>query len=311
MNQASYRILAYRPEYEAELTALERAAPQGSLVELELVKDRFLSRATVFDHYRVYLAVDEEGRLAGVCGGAIVPIAVNECPEKAGLLFDLKVAPAHRRRGVAQQLLLHLREQFFQPEQVSHFFTTAKATNTTVRRLEWIAKRPIYSTPFVYLTVPTYARLPKRKLSAEPPDFRVGLFDRVATGAGYEAIAGWGVWRTHAMYQIRIRQMRWWLRAAIALANRLRTANRRLPEQGDLIRFATLFDTTNGDPGSLHAVLQQLADAGTHYLSVCCRSGDERYRYFHRRAIFTYDYLLLTTLPVDTETKITIDVRCL
>ncbi len=77
MSTLEYKIIPYSENYEKALLALEKNAPQGNLIQLEMIKESFKRRSENFEKHQIYLAVDLKGRLLGVLAASIVPIIIN------------------------------------------------------------------------------------------------------------------------------------------------------------------------------------------------------------------------------------------
>lgn len=82
----------------AELAELERR-----LVHAEGVTPALLRRARRFEDHEVLVA-RSEGRLVGVVAVTIKDALLHGLPVRAAHVFDLRVDPDHRQRGVARQL---------------------------------------------------------------------------------------------------------------------------------------------------------------------------------------------------------------
>ena len=98
------RIIPYHPDYEASLLDLERASPQGKHIQLEMLRDHFLDRSEVFDEFGIFLALSKNGDLLGVIAGSTVSLDWNGKRERVGFVYDLRVTPSFRRKGIAKSL---------------------------------------------------------------------------------------------------------------------------------------------------------------------------------------------------------------
>jgi ribosomal protein S18 acetylase RimI-like enzyme len=86
-----------------EALALERASPQGGALKLSFRRPTFERRAQLFPVHRIVTARLDR-RLAGIVAVAVKEMELFQRPGHAAFLFDLRVDPAARRRGVARAL---------------------------------------------------------------------------------------------------------------------------------------------------------------------------------------------------------------
>ena len=93
------------------LIELDRQCVMGG--EIQLVLDRspdFFARSRAFDSYRMCVA-EQEGTIIGVGAVAFKSLRVDGVQDRWAYLYDLRVRPPHRRRGVARLIGDALREQ--------------------------------------------------------------------------------------------------------------------------------------------------------------------------------------------------------
>lgn len=84
-----------------------------------------------------------------------------------------------------------------------------------------------------------------------------------------------------------------------------------MPQEGDTLQFACLYNHQPHNLSGINSVLQELENTGIDYLLVCCRKRDAIYRTLQKYSINTYGYYILTDFPVRRRDRVTIDVRCL
>jgi ribosomal protein S18 acetylase RimI-like enzyme len=92
------------------LIALDRQCVMGE--QVQLVSDRspdFFARSKVYETFRLAVA-EEEGRVIGVGGVTFKTLRVGGKEDRWAYLYDLRVAPSHRRQGVANRIADHLRK---------------------------------------------------------------------------------------------------------------------------------------------------------------------------------------------------------
>lgn len=313
MGEFQYHIVPYSPKYEQALLQLERNAVQGRLIQLEMLRDSYLSRSEIFEKHQAFVSLDENGQVMGVLAAAITPIWQNGVQKQVGVCFDVRVDPLFRGHGLTKKMGVHANEVFYQKHEVEGLFLTLKAGNDAVYQSAKILGMELYLYPFVYLTIPTWQRVGRRKATSQEQRFQVRLTPNPAQEGGFYQHfgGGLGVWQTHRMYRLRIRKLHPLLKWGQRLLNFLRKKDRQLPSEGDELRFASLFGCVPENAGGLDEVLAYLQTRGIGYLSVCCAEGDFLYDLFKPLSINAYPYLLLSTFPTKPEDKIGMDVRCL
>ncbi|HVP92112.1 MAG TPA: GNAT family N-acetyltransferase [Acidobacteriota bacterium] len=88
----------------AELLDLEKMCPQGTSLVLQFDRSPdFFLRSRVYDNYKVYVA-EEEGKIVGTVGATLKEISMNEESVKGVYIYDLRVHPAFRGRGIGSKL---------------------------------------------------------------------------------------------------------------------------------------------------------------------------------------------------------------
>jgi ribosomal protein S18 acetylase RimI-like enzyme len=89
----------------AELLDLEKMCPQGTSLVLQFDRSPdFFLRSRVYDNYKVYVA-EEEGKIAGMVGATLKEFNMNEEAVKGVYIYDLRVHPAFRGRGIGSKLV--------------------------------------------------------------------------------------------------------------------------------------------------------------------------------------------------------------
>ena len=156
----SASIIPYTPYFDEAISHLEASVVQGRQVQLRMLKDHFLSRSSVFSEYSPCLAVDNTNQLLGASVGAKTKMIVNGQLLDAGFVYDAKVHPSHRNKGVGRLMAKHHKE-WFSTEGLKNNFTTLKLSNAPVIQLSAKAIGNIWLYDFVYLTIPTAVRVEK------------------------------------------------------------------------------------------------------------------------------------------------------
>ncbi len=313
MGEFQHHIVPYSPEHEPALLQLERNAVQGRFIQLEMLRDGYLSRSEVFEKHQAYVSLNEKGQVMGVLAASVTPIWQNGQERQVGVCFDVRVDPAFRGHGLTKKMGFHANEAFYKKYSVEGLFLTLKAGNDAVYKSAKILGVELYLYPFVYLTVPTWRRIGERKAFSAQQRFQVRLTPNPAQESKFYQLfeGGLGVWHTHRMYRLRIRKLHPLLKWGQHLLNFFKKEDRQLPAEGDELRFASLFGCTTENADKLDEVLAYLQNQGIGYLSVCCAEGDFLYELFKPLSINAYPYLLLSTFPTKPGDEIGMDVRCL
>jgi GNAT superfamily N-acetyltransferase len=312
MNAFDFEIVPYQKRYEPELRQLEIGSPQGKWIRFELIKDRFLSRAAVFGQYAGYLAIAHGDRVIGASASSIVDIGVNGRSLTVGHVFDVKVSPRFRNRGIAKAMLRHIRDHFFYPNGVTDLIATTSAANNIMTR-NGLWGGPIYQYAFVYLTVPACRRLVHFSKGTTPPRLQIHLGgDKQQLSEYVERYTGHlGLWKTFATYRMKLNKVHPLLRWGAIARNVLRLDRKPVPDSGDVLSFGTLFDLSSTNLTMTNEALSDLEDMNADFLWVCCTHRDWVYRLIKPLAIQTQPYLLLATFPLKLSDRLSIDVRCL
>lgn len=110
------------PSDNHELQAVQARCPQGtSLVVSAVNKPDFFARARAYETSRVLVACEND-RIIGSAACALRKAVVSDEPAVVGYLFQAFVAPEHRRKGVASQLLRE-RENYLAEQGVDLIYT--------------------------------------------------------------------------------------------------------------------------------------------------------------------------------------------
>ena len=308
------QIVPYDPKYDRFLSELDRKTPQGSYLQLEMVRDQFLSRARVFEDYRVCVFLDSSGLPVGAGASAIVPMLLNGRNAKAGFGFDVKVLPAYRKLHFASRYAAYAVEQHFKPAGCEVYFLTSKKTNRLIMANIIHKLMPLNLWEFVYLTLPTGLPLRPGLSDGKPQQLFVDLLNGTQHLQAFFEVrdGGLGIWHLHRCYRLRIRYIHPLLRMAILLKRFFdpQSANM-IPKEGQEMRMAALFNIREDNLVHVDKLLPDLAAQGIQYLLVCCRRNDIIYQYLRHSSINTYDYYLMGNQDFSAQSSITMDVRCL
>jgi GNAT superfamily N-acetyltransferase len=308
------RCLPYNEKYSAGVRELEEEIFQGRNIRLQIIKNHFLSRTTVFNCYYPAIVMNENDKIVGTAIGAKTEISVNGHRSGAGVVFDVKVHPSYRKKGLGKMMARYIDKHFFQQEGLSRNFLTLKSSNTAVMRLAK-AIRKIWLYDFVYLTIPTSCRPEKKDFGKGKKQlFFATLYDGLNLHTSYYSILnnGLGYFNTCKMYSLKIRQIAPVLRFGLSIMTKLKPVKYSFkPEAGELFQFVTLFNANMQTLDTINGLLDELERNEIKYLMVCCRKDDVIYNAFKRQSINTYNYCLLADFPLSENDEISVDVRCL
>lgn len=313
-SQSTYRIQEYAPEYDAFLADLDRRSVQGRQIQLELVRDHFLSRAVVFEDYRACILLDKSGRPAGAGASAIVPMLLDGRTYRAGFGFDLKVLPEFRHLHLASHFAAYTLQNHFKPAECELYFLTSKKSNQEIMQHILAPLFPVFRYDFVYLTLPTGRPLKPARKQGNPQRFFVELLSNAGELPSYFEImdSGLGIWYLDKCYRLKIRHIHPLLRLLTRVGGWFnREWANLIPEVGGEMRMAALYNLTADKLPSVNACLPRLAARGIQYLLVCCQRNDVVYHFLHPSSINTYDYNIMGSKNFAGHTTLTLDVRCL
>lgn len=314
MNGASYHILPLEPSYHAAALAFEKGIIQGKSIQLEILKDKFLSRAIPFDSHYSCMALTDEDEIIGTAIGASTVIKINDTEFDAGFAFDTKVNLARRGQHIGRTLAKTLYSDFFKPQALCGTFMMAKTSNLPVMKVAANTVSQTWYFPFVYLTIPTTARLSEHVVGRNNHSFKVTIFNKENLSQEYflELENGLGYFRTYKAYRLKIRKVSRSMKTAMSilkLFNPLKYKN--LPAENDELSVATLYNHSPSTLSGLNKLLEKLKVEGVDQLLVSCCRNDSVYNYLKNISINTYPYCLVSDFEVKPTDKLTIDVRCL
>jgi hypothetical protein len=311
---ASYRIIEYAPKYDVFLEDLDKRSLQGRRIQLELVRDHFLSRAIVFEDYRACILLDKSGMPAGAGASAIVPMLLDGRTYRAGFGFDLKVLPEFRHLHLASHFAAYTLENHFKPGGCTLYFLTSKKSNEEIMRHILTPLFPVFRYDFVYLTLPTGRPLKPARKQGNPQRFFVELLSNAGGLQPYYEItdSGLGIWYLDKCYRLRIRYIHPLLHLLTRAGGWLKKQwSEIIPRVGGEMRMAALYNLTADRLPSVEACLPRLAAQGIQYLLVCCQRNDVVYHFLHPSSINTYDYNIMGSENFADHATLTMDVRCL
>lgn len=116
-----FRLEEYGPEMSDEAVALESLCTQGGSFRLAFRRTAFHRRAENFRQHRIIVA-REHGRLVGVIAAAIKDVELAGRCTRAAFLFDLRVHPSLRRRGIARSLVSEATSWSFSRAEIAYTY---------------------------------------------------------------------------------------------------------------------------------------------------------------------------------------------
>jgi GNAT superfamily N-acetyltransferase len=310
----SVQLLPYTNKYDDAIHALENGIVYGKGIRLKMLKNHFLGRSQPFQLVYPVLAMTEDEKIIGTSIGAATKLVVNDCPYDAGFMYDVKVHPAYRKKGVGGSIAKYIYQHFFRKQGFEKNFTTLKLTNTPVYKISARVASRFWRYPFVYMTIPTNVRVSESFQQKMEPLFGVTLFDRGDVPPAFFTTlpCGLSFFHTYRMYRLQIEKISFVYRNALRLMKRLQPSKyAALPAEKEIMEFVTLFDHTEHNIGQINEVLDHLQGMDKKFLLVCCRKGDSIYQYLNKYSINTYGYCMATDFPLSGSDGVTMDVRCL
>ena len=259
------------------------------------------------------IALTEDYKVIATAVGAQTKLEINGKISEAGFVFDAKVHLSYRRKGIGMRLAKYQKD-LFSKEGFEKNFTTLKLSNAPVIKVSAKAIGNIWLTPFVYLTIPTSIKIPSTLRSPAANNFSVRLFDKEKLPAGYHTNfpSGLGVLHTWKLYRLKIEKISWLYKQGLKCLRKISPNQYNLlPKEKEVMEFATLFNHSEKNIGSINEVLQHLEAKEKKFLLVCCRNGDSIYNHLKRYSINTYHYYILTDFALSVKDELAIDVRCL
>ncbi|MBI6545713.1 MAG: GNAT family N-acetyltransferase [Cyanobacteria bacterium NC_groundwater_1444_Ag_S-0.65um_54_12] len=155
----------YTPDQSAEALRLERLCVQGKAYRLSFNRSTFHRRAENFASYRIVTA--RQDQLIGVLGMAQKEMMLCGRPVPAAFLFDLRVHPDFRGRGIARCLAREARNWILPRADLAYTYTMTE--NSTVSYLGELFGMRVVS-DYRYLVMPTYrSKAPQLVASAVTP----------------------------------------------------------------------------------------------------------------------------------------------
>jgi len=306
-------LTPYHPGFDSAIATLEDDIVQGKGTQLKILKNHFLDRSVVFQKSFPWVALTEDDKVIATAVGAQTKLVINEQIIEAGFVFDAKVHLSYRRKGIGMRLARHLKDRFSK-EGFDKNFTTLKLSNAPVIKVSAKAIGNIWLTPFLYLTIPTCAKIPSFFRSTGTDNFSVRLFDKEQLPVGFHTnfTSGLGVLHTWKLYRLKIEKISWLYKQGLKCLRKISPKHYNLlPKEKEVMEFATLFNHTEQNISSINEVLLNLEAKEKKFLLVCCRKGDSVYNHLKSYSINTYHYYMLTDFALSKKDKLAIDVRCL
>lgn len=292
------RIREYEPADDDAALDLERLSAQktGGL-RLSFRRPTFRRRAETYEGARILTAWRRE-RLAGVIAAAVKDVELHGRPARAGFLFDLRVHPEDRGRGVARRLADEALAGLAARADLTYAY--AAHTNGASHHLGALFGFGAEGS-FRTMPVPTHRDLAPRhevrRCSAEelavlrgrcsaasdlePAAVRTGEPGYVRSWAvrSGTGLAGCSAWTHEDVLAEVVEDLPWWLRLAGGVLGGLPSARPfPVPRPGVPLRSWTCFDLFATDPALAVDLVRQVArDAaaqGVDWCHVVCAAAD-------------------------------------
>ena len=313
MSTLKYKIISYSENYENALLALEKNAPQGKMIQIEMIKESFKRRSENFEKHHIYLAVDLKGKLLGALAASIVPIVINGKKSDVGYCYDVRVAQHARGHGLTKKMGKHAYDNFYLPNKISKVFLTMKKGNLAVHKSAGILGFKLYKYAFSYLTVPTNKRLKRngRNNSSEKLTITTQLNSKKLEPFFYAINGEPSVWKIDLIYNLKIRKLHFSIKFINYVLSHFQSKSKQLPKEGDELHFGILMYHSLPTKEGINSILAHLQEQGIGYLLVACTRNSNLYSLLKPIAINCYAYEICSTFPINQNDSITLDVRCL
>ena len=315
MSNAVYDMIGYSEELNDPLLQFEKEIVQGGQIQLEIIKQHFLDRASVFENFQAFIAIDSQEHILGTSIGAQTTIEINGEQIQAGFGFDAKVSPHQRNKGLGRNLAREVYRQFFIPNGMPRNYMTAKLSNAAVLKMISGMLSNVWVYDFTYLTIPTSSRMKPQYIPGSGSDnFGVRLFDQQHVDPGYYTIFGngLGAFHSHKMYRLKIKKVKLAYKVGIGFLRKYYASRyQNTPKEGEIMSFSTLYNHSADNLAGINLVLEVLEKQHVGFLLVCCKKQGAVYRLLKNISINSYDYNLVTDFPLKGSDCVNIDVRCL
>ena len=290
----------YHPDMGAEALELEASCTQGGSLRLGFRRVTFHRRAENFAVYRILVARLGR-RMAGVVAVAIKPVELDGRQTDAAFLFDLRVHPSLRGRGIGQRLSSEAIAWGLRRSEMAYTYTMSD--NRVVSYMSALFGATDVGS-YCYSVIPTRRALPARIQPARSCFREVheamrgvsGRFDLYADpaaameGSGYVAswmarsggaVAGCSAWTNREILAEVVESVPWPFRVVRSLDRAFpRVGHRfpRIPRDGEVLSSWYLFDSFSTDATLGRDLLRHVASEargrGVDYLYLSHSPGD-------------------------------------
>jgi len=153
-----YIVRPYRDEDEPHLRELNNRTPIVGTFTFVNEKDHFLDRANKYTNHHVLVA-EAGGKRIGVFTGTIKSVKTEEGLMKAAYLFDLRVDPDYRGRGVAMKLMFEMGDIMALKEEVDLLYVLKEKKNlATTNMFDTFGSDAYVLSPCYYCLFPLYRK---------------------------------------------------------------------------------------------------------------------------------------------------------
>jgi ribosomal protein S18 acetylase RimI-like enzyme len=138
----------------AELLDLEKMCPQGTNLVLQFDRSPdFFLRSQVYDNYKVYVA-EEKSKIVGTVGTTIKEFNMGKEAVKGVYIYDLRVHPAFRGRGIGSKLVQQVMAE--ENEADLAYGHIMEENYPSIALFKWLGFQNIHD--YMLLNVPLYKR---------------------------------------------------------------------------------------------------------------------------------------------------------
>ena len=330
------RITPYAPEDDGDALLLEDQCFQGSSIQLKFRRPSFHARSESYDRSKIYCAKIGE-RLIGIIAGAKKNVRLHGENIRALYVYDLRVHPEFRKRGIGKKLSWALVDDL--GKDADCLYTLINGENEKALGLVGDYFEPKLVLPLTYVIFPVYKRLkgagpglPRSALEIHEsylrhnpgveflPSFEEKkLKGYIASGSSEESDSGCSIWTNENILAEQVVRIAFSFRLMRGLSAILRPFLKMpsIPRKNEIIRSWFVFDLYARDKQSLRSLMASVnnfaLDQGRTYLYLLLGTNDPLLNLAKEMGyrFFTFPYCFLAkgrVFPKDKD-KIYIDIR--
>jgi ribosomal protein S18 acetylase RimI-like enzyme len=331
------KIVPYTVKDNESALFLEEQCVQGKSLVLKFRRPTFHARSEVYDNYKI-LCAKLKNELIGTIAWAKKAVQFHREMIRAVYLYDLRVDPAFRRKGIAQRLAKAVLDDIGQDN--DYIYTLIAGQNERVLELAKRLFETKFFLPLTYLVLSVDKRrkekgdynftnaatIHKRYLEFNPniefvPELNekrmLGYVTSVAMGK--EMDSGCSVWTNENLLAEEVVEVPRYYQLMRILTTPFRSFLNLpyIPKATDKVRSWFLFDFYVKDEKYVNSLLAAINNLAIGYkrnfVYILLQNNDPALTFIKKSGyrVFTFPYFILTrgrVIPTQTE-KIYIDIR--